>query len=110
MPFLFGTRNDMQGNDKHTNAGNSSSGGWTLVIILAVIIGGWIFFSQAQDKSNYNEALRVTGAKVECRAEAKREGWGEAEANCDKLGTPGYEISTDNYFNAYKQRTGAREL
>lgn len=108
--FLFGMRNYMQSNDTLTNTGNSSSGGWTFVIILAVIIGGWILFSQAKDKSDYNEALRVTGAKAECRAEAKREGWNEAEAGCNKLGTPGYEISTDNYFNAYKLRTGTREL
>ena len=108
--FLFGTRKYMQGNDTLTNTGSSSSGGWTLAIVLVVIIGGWILFSQAKDKSDYNEALRITGAKAECRAEAKREGWNEAEAGCNKLGTPGYEISTDSYFNAYKLRTGTREL
>ena len=108
--FLFGTRKYMQGNDTSTNTGNSSGGGWTLVIILGVIIGGLILFSQAKDKSDYNEALRVLGAKQECRAEAKREGWSEAEAGCDKLGTPGYNISTDNYFDAYKLRTGTRGL
>ena len=108
--FLFGTRKYMQGNDTLTNTGSSSSGGWTLAIVLVVIIGGWILFSQAKDKSDYNEALRITGAKAECRAEAKREGWNEAAAGCNKLGTPGYEISTDSYFNAYKLRTGTREL
>ena len=108
--FLFGTGEYMQSDNTHTNTGSSSSGGWTLVIILAIIIGGWIFFSQAKDKSDYNAALKVTGAKAECRAEAKREGWSKTESNCDKLGTPGYEISTDNYFNAYKLRTGAKEL
>ena len=108
--FLFGTRKYMQSYNTHTNTGSSSSGGWTLVIILAITIGGWIFFSQAKDKSDYNAALKVTGAKAECRAEAKREGWSKTESNCDKLGTPGYEISTDNYFNAYKLRTGAKEL
>lgn len=100
----------MQSNDTHINTGSFSSGSWTFIIILAVIIGGWILFSQAKDKSDYNEALRVTGAKAVCRAEAKREGWNEAEAGCNKLGMPGYEISTDNYFNAYKLKTGTREL
>lgn len=100
----------MQNNDTTTDTGNSSSGGWTLAIILAVVIGGWILFSQAKDKSDYNESLRVLGAKQECRAEAKREGLSEAKAGCNKLGTPGYEMSTDNYFNTYKLRTGAREL
>lgn len=101
----------MQNNSHTTHQDKqSSSGGWTVVIILVVIIGGWILFSQAKDKSDYNKSLRVLGAKQECRAEAKREGWNETQANCDKLGTPGYEISTDNYFNAYKLRTGAKEL
>lgn len=86
----------------------SSGGIWLFVGIIVVI--GWLLFSQAKDKTDYNKALRVTGARVECRAEAKREGWSETEANCNKLGTPGYEISTDSYFNMYKQRTGAKEL
>ncbi len=110
--FLFGTRqSDIQNNSQTTHQyKQSSSGGWTVIIILAIIIGGWILFSQAQDKSDYNKSLRVLGAKQECRAEARREGWSEAEAGCDKLGTPGYDMSTDNYFNAYKLRTGAKEL
>ena len=100
----------MQSDNSIPDTGKSSNGGWTLVAILVIIATGWLFFSQAKDKSDYNDALRVTGARVECRAEAKREGWSEAEAGCDKLGTPGYEISTDNYFNSYKLRTGAKEL
>lgn len=100
----------MQSDNKVTDTGSTLNGGWTLAIILIVIVAGWMHFSQAKDKSDYNDALRVTGAKVECRAEAKREGWSEAEAGCDKLGTPGYEISTDNYFNSYKLRTGTRGL
>lgn len=100
----------MQNNDITTNTSSSSHGGWTLVIILAVLIGGWVLLSQTKDKSDYNESLRILGAKQECRAEVKREGWSETESKCDKLGTPGYEMSTDNYFNAYKVRTGAREL
>lgn len=100
----------MQNDSKTTDISNSSNSGWTLVIILVVIVAGWVFFSQAKDKSDYNDALRVTGARVECRAEAKREGLSEAVAGCDKLGTPGYDISTDNYFNAYKLRTGAKGL
>ncbi len=83
---------------------------WAWFVIGAIVLVGWLLFSQAKDKADYNDALRVTSARVECRAEAKREGWSEAEAGCDKLGTPGYEISTDNYFNAYKLRTGARGL
>ncbi len=100
----------MQSDNSIPDTGKSSNGGWTLVAILVIIATGWLFFSQAKDKSDYNDALRVTGAKVECRAEAKREGLSEAEAGCDKLGTPGYEMSTDNYFNSYKLRTGAKEL
>lgn len=100
----------MQNYSQTTNTSNSSNGGWTLVIIFVVIAAVWIFFSQTKDKSDYDNALRVTGAKVECRAEAKREGWSEAQANCNKLGTPGYDISTDNYFDSYKLKTGAREL
>lgn len=100
----------MQSDTKSSDISSSSNGGWTIVIIFIVIVAGWMYFSQAKDKSDYNDALRVTGAKVECRAEAKREGWSEAEAGCDKLGTPGYEISTDNYFNSYKLRTGTRGL
>lgn len=83
---------------------------WTWFGIGLIVLVGWLFFSQAKDKSDYNDALRITGAKVECRAEAKRESWSKTQANCDKLGTPGYEISTDNYFNSYKLRTGARGL
>ena len=83
---------------------------WTWLIVGVILVTGWVLFSQAKDRSDYNDALRITGAKVECRAETKREGWSEAEAGCNKLGTPGYEMSTDNYFNAYKLKTGAREL
>ena len=79
----------MQSDNSIPDTGKSSNGGWTLVAILVIIATGWLFFSQAKDKSDYNDALRVTGAKVECRAEAKREGLSEAEAGCDKLGTPG---------------------
>lgn len=89
---------------------HKSSHAWMWVLAIVLIVAGWIFFSQAKDKSDYNDALRVTGARVECRAEAKREGWSEAESGCSNLGTPGHEVSTDNYFNAYKLRTGAREL
>ena len=88
----------------------NSNPAWAWLIVGVFLVVGWVLFSQAKDKSDYNEALRVTGAKVECRAEAKREGWNEAEAGCNKSGTPGYEISTDNYFNAYRLRTGTREL
>lgn len=89
---------------------HNNASAWTWFIIGALLLIGWVIFSQTKDKSDYNDALRVTGAKVECRAEAKREGWSEIEAGCDKLGTPGYEISTDNYFNSYKLRTGTRGL
>lgn len=93
---------------QHVQKDNSTV--WVWFVIGVIVLVGWLLFSQAKDKAEYNDALRVTGAKAECRAEAKREGWIEAKADCDKLGTPGYEMSTDNYFNSYKLRTGVRGL
>ena len=97
----------MNSNDQNHDTGHSTRNGWTIAVIVVVAIVSWLLYSDARDKAEYKEALKVTGARVECRAEAKREGWTEAEADCDKLGTPGYDISTDSYYNMYKLRTGA---
>lgn len=102
--IILSSNNSSSSTDKPTNLR------WVLMAIIVIGLLAWFTFSQAKNKSEYNDALRVTGARIECRNEAKQEGWTEAESGCDKLGTPGYDISTDDYFNAYKLRTGAKEL
>lgn len=91
---------------EHPQQNNNAA--WVWFVIGVIVVAGWLFFSQAKDKADYNKALRTTGARVECRAEAKREGW--SSGSCDSLGMPGYETSTKTYYDAYKSRTGAKEL
>lgn len=91
---------------EHSQQNNNAALVW--FVIGVIVVAGWLLFSQAKDKTDYNKALRTTGARVECRAEAKREGW--SSSSCDNLGTPGYEMSTKTYYDTYKSRTGSKEL
>ncbi len=87
---------------------SDNSMGYVVGFIIVFVVFG--LFSQWRSNSEYNSAIRVIGAKKECRTQAKRDGISEARAGCDLLGTSDYKIMTDYYYNEYKRKTGTHEL
>jgi hypothetical protein len=105
---LFGTlcEKDKLMQEEKSTQGKSNT--WFWVVVGAITIAGFMYLSQSKKDAEYNEALMVTGAKIECNAEASRDD--SKNNNCSKLGTPGYERMTRYYYNAYKHRTGIKGL